>query len=112
DSMKAALDETGRRRAIQEQYNQEHGITPTTITKAIRELAPELGYLDGDYVDLEDLGKGRGRGGKKKGRAGKDDVLVDDIPQLVEQLREEMNDAARELEFEKAASLRDRIKQL
>jgi excinuclease ABC subunit B len=112
DSIKAAVGETQRRRVTQQAYNKEHGITPRTITKAIRELAPELGYLDSDYVDLEDMAKGKGRGGKGRRRAQKEDVLVDDIPQLVEQLRTDMNEAARDLEFEKAAEIRDRIKVL
>ncbi|MFZ9886176.1 MAG: excinuclease ABC subunit UvrB [Myxococcota bacterium] len=111
DSMSAALEETQRRRRIQEQYNIEHGITPRTVTKAIRELAPELGYVDGDYVELEELGRGRGRG-RRKGRTDKDEVIVDDIPAMLQTLRNEMQEAARSLEFERAADLRDRIRTL
>jgi excinuclease ABC subunit B len=111
DSIREALDETKRRRAIQEKYNAEHGITPTTITKAVRELDPSMGYVDGDYVDLEDLGRGRGRG-RRRGKKDPDDVPLEDLPARIEQLRTEMNEAASDLEFEKAADLRDRVRSL
>lgn len=120
DSLNAAIEETQRRRAIQEAYNAEHGITPTTIVKAIRELEPEMGYVDGDYVDLDDLSKGRGSASsRRKGRRGAKSSRREDAPMsdqdletLMASLRQEMQNAARELEFEKAAELRDRLKVL
>jgi excinuclease ABC subunit B len=110
DSMRAALEETRRRRAIQEQYNEDNGIEPKTIMKAIREMDPDLGYVDGDYVDLGDLGRGRARSGKgRRGKKASEYVDDHELPALVEKLRGEMNDAAKDLEFEKAAEIRDRI---
>jgi len=94
-AMQRAMDETNRRRAVQERYNQEHGITPDTIHKAIRTgLLGEVAAMrrvreavhaeEGDY-DREDL---------------------------IRQLEAEMLQAAEELDFERAAALRDHIKEL
>jgi len=94
-SMKRAMDETSRRRTIQEAYNKEHGITPTTIQKAIRH---------GIDVEL----KAR-RVAREMVAATEDEFEVDE---LVLQLEQEMLDAANNLEFEKAAEIRDRIKEL
>jgi excinuclease ABC subunit B len=100
DSMKKAISETRRRRALQEAYNQEHGITPRTIQKAIAELE---GTAQDDALDLSKLGP------VKKG---KKTVAPDEIPTLIKQLKNEMFDLAEALEFEKAAAVRDRIKEL
>jgi excinuclease ABC subunit B len=110
DSMKVALSETERRRAIQQAYNEQHGITPKTITKAIREIDPELGYVDGDYVDLERLAKSGA--GRRRRKDPDKNVDADDAPRLIEKLRSEMNALASDLEFERAAELRDRIRAL
>jgi excinuclease ABC subunit B len=93
-SMRQALDETNRRRAVQEQYNQEHGITPRTIERAIDEMrdAP----WQADYVDLA--------------RAAEN--VPEDLPGELEKLRKQMLQAAEQLEFERAGMLRDRIKEL
>jgi excinuclease ABC subunit B len=99
-SMKKAIDETRRRRALQEAYNKEHGITPTTIKKAVAELT---GTAQDDYVDLEKV---------KLPKRGKKEVPVHEIPSLISQLKKEMFDLAEALEFEKAAAIRDRIKDL
>ena len=107
DSIRAAVDETTRRRAIQEAYNREHGITPTTITKAIRDLAPDLGYVDSDYLDLSAVANSAIGKGKKKGR-----VHKEDIPATLEKMREKMLGHAKNMEFEEAAALRDQIKAL
>jgi excinuclease ABC subunit B len=101
-SMKKAIDETRRRRELQAAYNQKHGITPTTIQKAVHELA---GTPQDDYVDL---GKWQLPGGKR----GKRQLPPEEIPALIHQLKKEMFDLAEALEFEKAAAVRDRIKQL
>ena len=97
-AMRYALDETERRRARQSEYNEEHGITPRTITKAVLEMDPSTGA--GDYVVIPILRKGETP----------DDPA--DIPARIEELRSEMLLAAEELEFEKAAELRDQIDKL
>jgi excinuclease ABC subunit B len=100
DSMKKALAETSRRRALQQAYNTEHGITPRTIVKAIQELS---GTPQDDFVDLTAV---------QLPRKGKKQVQLDDIPKLITSLKKEMFDLAESLEFEKAAAIRDRIKEL
>jgi excinuclease ABC subunit B len=97
-AMRYALDETQRRRARQAEYNEERGITPRTITKAVLEMDPSTGT--GDYVVIPIL---------RKGEMPEDPA---DIPARIEELRSEMLLAAEELEFEKAAELRDQIEQL
>ena len=105
DSMRAAMSETERRRAKQSAYNEEHGITPTSTRKSLE--SP----LDSLYV--ED-GGGRGRGkGKGKGKQREADAVpltAEDTAILVAKLEKEMRQAARDLEFEQAAELRDRIR--
>ena len=96
-SMKTAIDETERRRAVQLSYNEKHGITPATIQKEVRELIA-LGKA-------EDAGEVRAETPKKKLSARERDKTI-------EKLRAEMRDAAKRLEFERAAYLRDRIRQL
>lgn len=107
DSIKAAVAETERRRAIQEKYNQEHNITPMTINKAIRDLAPDLGYVDSDYLDLSAVANKAIGKGRKKSR-----VHKEDIPATIETLREKMLSHAKNMEFEEAAELRDQIQRL
>jgi excinuclease ABC subunit B len=101
DSMAKAIGETRRRRARQEAYNTEHGITPRTIVKAIQELT---GTPQDDFMDL-------GKAALPKGR-GKKAIPVDDIPKMISSLKKEMFDLAEQLEFEKAAAIRDRIAEL
>jgi len=98
NSMRYAIDETERRRARQLEYNEAHGITPQTVKKAVLEMDPSTGA--GDYVVIPIL---------RKGEASEDPA---DIPARIEELRSEMLLAAEELEFEKAAELRDQIEQL
>ncbi|MGB3053052.1 MAG: excinuclease ABC subunit UvrB [Polyangiales bacterium] len=97
-AMRYALEETERRRARQTEYNEEHGITPQTIKKAVLEMDPSTGV--GDYVVIPIL---------RKGETPADPA---DIPARIEELRSEMLLAAEDLEFEKAAALRDQIEQL
>ncbi|AEB73583.1 excinuclease ABC subunit UvrB [Lentilactobacillus buchneri] len=100
DSMKAAIDETAHRRAIQIAYNKKHGITPTTIVKPIRNLIS--------------ITKGSDDAGEK------DDFVESDFEQMskkdqkdmLARLTEEMRDAAKKLDFEQAATLRDTIIEL
>jgi excinuclease ABC subunit B len=104
DSMKKAISETSRRRALQQAYNTQHGITPTTVKKAIAELT---GSSMDDYVDLSKVKMPKAG----KGKANKD-VKPGEIPSLISKLKKEMFDLAESLEFEKAAAIRDRIKDL
>jgi excinuclease ABC subunit B len=101
ESMQKAISETQRRRAAQEAYNKQHGITPKTIEKAIHQLT---GTVQDDFVDYGDISLPKGKGKKR--------VPVEDLPKLIGQLKKEMFDLAEALEFEKAAALRDRIKEL
>ena len=103
DSMKAAIDETDRRRAKQVEYNTEHGITPESIRKNIHTILDSV-YEQGDHLDeiltLEDSGM--------QDFIGKPDKLKKHI----EKRRKEMLAAAADLEFEEAASIRDEIQKL
>jgi len=103
-SMRAAIDETNRRRALQAQYNAEHGITPQTIEKAVRELGPASGTSDWSTVPLDPRARHRAATGE--------DLRPGDVPELVARLEEEMRRLAADLEFEEAAELRDRILEL
>ncbi len=99
-SMKKAIGETRRRRAMQMKYNEEHGITPETVKGALLDVSLSSGQSD--YYTVS----------KKRTD---DDAKVDtaeDVAEALEALREEMFEAAEALEFEKAARLRDRIQQL
>jgi excinuclease ABC subunit B len=99
DSLRQAMAETNRRRELQAQYNREHGITPESIKKGIPETLYEIS--EADYYTIPVAGEAR-------------DAYVppERIPGLVRDLEREMKDAARQLEYERAAELRDRIKTL
>ena len=99
DSMKAAIDETERRRARQISFNAEHGIVPQQIKKQIRDL------IDGVYHD-ESGSKGRGRSKLKVGEIRNEDDAVKEIAKL----EKAMQAAARDLQFEEAAQIRDKIR--
>jgi excinuclease ABC subunit B len=99
DSMKKAIDVTRRRRATQEEFNRAHGITPKTIEKAIHELE---GSAQDDFVDITKPAK----------KAKEADIPLEELPQIISSMRREMFDLSESLEFEKAAALRDRIKEL
>ena len=105
ESMRRALEETDRRRAIQMAYNEEHGIIPKTIVK---EIAAPIS------IDAEETAPARGKGRKK----GADKSAVSTAvrgqtkEQQIEALRKEMQQAAKDLRFEEAAYLRDKIKEL
>ncbi len=107
ESMKRAIAETGRRRHLQEAYNKEHGITPKTIQKSIQDLQ---GTAQDDFVDLGKAAAALTGRGKSKGR--KAAIDVDDIPGEIKRMKLEMMDFAEALEFEKAATVRDRINEL
>ena len=94
DSMKKALDETERRRKIQKQYNEEHGITPQTIKKAVRDLIRISSKADNEGIndnkDPESMSK-------------------EELQKSIAEIMKKMNQAATELNFELAASLRDQM---
>jgi excinuclease ABC subunit B len=96
ESMHKAIDETSRRRKIQEEYNLKNGIVPKTIIKAIKEPIHVS-------EDVEGLDKFVSKGSKLTKKASE---------QLLRQLEKQMKEAARELDFEKAAELRDTILEL
>ena len=95
-SMERAIAETNRRRKIQSEYNTENGITPQTIVKGVRDLI-EIGSSDEEKV------------AKKKNKA---KMSKKEKDALIEKLTKEMKEAARHLEFEKAAFLRDKISEI
>lgn len=97
DSMRRAMDETERRREIQQAYNQEHGITPQTIKKRIKDLieTTKIAETRGEY---------KTKNGVKMSKQEKEELLVS--------LEKEMREASRKLEFERAAKLRDMIVEL
>ncbi len=101
-AMRAAIDETNRRREIQVAYNEEHGITAETVKKGISDLTT--------FLSLEDQVVPRGRKRRKKG----DEEIrtPEQIERLIVELEEEMLAAAEDLRFEYAAKLRDEIKEL
>ena len=100
DSMKFAIDETNRRRAKQVKYNQEHGIVPVSIHKAIHDLTEELT----PKAVAEPKGEYR-----VKSVGG---IPRTELQKIVNELQKQMKDAARNLEFEKAAALRDEMYEL
>jgi len=99
-AMKQALEETTRRRELQLRYNTEHGITPRTIVKAVRDMSPASGNRD-YYTVSKDAPTDAGASLR---------AAEGDLVELVETLRQQMFLAAENLEFEKAAQLRDRLK--
>jgi excinuclease ABC subunit B len=109
DSIEAAVRETNRRREIQKAYNAEHGITPTTVFREIGESMVALLGADPDTVEKQAK---RGRGSRSEKRKPTTMPRVESIPALVDELRKDMRRAAKALEFEEAAELRDRIREL
>ena len=97
DSMKAAIDETNRRRSIQQAYNEEHGITPQTIKKAVRDLISVSKAIAKEELRLE-----------------KDPESMSDkeLDSLIAKIEKNMKKAAMELDFETAAELRDKMTEL
>jgi excinuclease ABC subunit B len=98
DSMKRAMDETQRRRHLQAAFNKEHGITPQTVIRSLG--SPLVRIYDADYFDIPVAAEQ----GDKYGPG--------ELPRMIRQLKKEMKQAAEQLEFEKAAELRDRIRGL
>ncbi len=99
DSIRKTVDETSRRRSLQLEYNLKHNITPETIRKQINDILSSL--AEQDYVTID-------REPDKK----IPEIPVDKIPAMIDKLTRQMFTYARDLEFEKAAELRDQIKEL
>ena len=97
DSMNKAISETNRRRAIQEKYNEEHGITPTTIKKAVRDLIRISKQAESAGVQLKKDPESMNR---------------KELEKLLENLEKQMKKAALDLNFEAAIELREKIKEL
>jgi excinuclease ABC subunit B len=97
NAMDKAIKETNRRREIQIKYNEEHGITPTTIIKDVREVIEATKVAeDQEVYGLSELVT----------------ESVENKAELIKKYEEEMMDAAKNLQFERAAELRDKIKKL
>ncbi len=101
DSMKRAMDETNRRRAIQHKHNEERGIIPTSIVKQVRDLTDRVKAMVEDDEKL-----------KVEGAVDLAALSKDDINKMIRELEKEMKTAAQSLEFEKAAVIRDQITEL
>ncbi|HEY7321173.1 MAG TPA: excinuclease ABC subunit UvrB [Candidatus Binatia bacterium] len=95
-SMKLAIDETNRRRTLQAAFNKTHGITPQTVIKSLG--SPLVKIYEADYIDVP-LAAEKGT-----------DYKANELPKAIQRLKKEMKKAAGNLEFEKAAELRDRIR--
>ena len=122
-SMQRAIDETNRRRAVQEAYNIEHNITPKSVTKDVKELI-ELTKIEED-MDTDGKGLSPKKGKKKSSTPGMDhghepyvqdistpkvsDITPEELFNKIEELDRQMKAAAKQLEFEKAAKLRDQL---
>jgi excinuclease ABC subunit B len=103
DSMKNALDETNRRRVIQQVYNEEHGIEPQSIIKGIRDLTDRVkAMVQDDEMDMPE-------GVREVDMTA---LAPDKLHKMIKELESEMKKAAQALEFEKAAALRDQIFEL
>ena len=100
-SMERAIGETRRRRAIQDEYNRANGIVPKTVVKSVRDV------IDIGLSEEKDKSRGRGKGGKAEKPMSQKDKEA-----LIERLTAEMKEASRRLEFEQAAFLRDKIREL
>jgi len=103
DSMKFAIDETNRRRAKQKAYNEAHGIQPVSIVKAVHDLTERLTVSQGVAESQGTYQAGRHSAGTLPKR---------EIQRVIVELEKEMKQAAKDLEFERAAALRDQIYEL
>jgi len=98
DSMRKAIDETDRRRAIQQAYNVEHGITPMSIVRPVDMSLAKI--IEADYVDISEQTEGL-----------PDFKSQEELDKFIEKLENEMREAAKRFEFEKAAKMRDQIRE-
>jgi excinuclease ABC subunit B len=105
DSMKSAMEETERRREIQVRYNEEHGVQPMTVKKEVRETVRV-----GEFV--REMTAQYSVGTEERLAEGGTPMRIEDIPIAIARLEKEMKDLARAMEFEKAAQVRDEIREL
>ena len=121
DSMQTVIDETERRRKIQKEYNEEHGITPETIQKELKPLVDpalisnqnfDLDEEDVKEEDALEVVKVADEGIKYKANPAMNEVTFDDKEEFLEYLKESMYNAAQNMEFEEAARIRDQIDRL
>src|ERR1035437_7101928 len=103
ESMRIAIDETNRRRIIQETYNTVHNISPVTIVKGIRDINDRLRAV------AEAHGTYKTGPGQERALS---ELAKNEVEKLVAQMEAEMRQAARDLEFERAAALRDEIQEI
>ncbi len=101
-SMERAIGETERRRAVQQAYNLEHNVQPSTVKKEVRETVRSYDAVAEVVAQYSVAGE------TKAGEAGSP-IRVEDIPMLIDKLEKDMKDLARAMEFEKAAAVRDEI---
>ncbi|MGA1250062.1 MAG: excinuclease ABC subunit UvrB, partial [Candidatus Kapaibacteriota bacterium] len=111
-SMQAVLDETNRRREKQMAYNTEHGINPTTVYKSLEEILQSTSVADIQAQKVKRRGELEQARVRKAAEPMMKYLTEDQRKDLIEQLYEEMKKAARDLDFERAAELRDEIERL
>jgi excinuclease ABC subunit B len=147
-SMQVCIDETARRRKIQDEHNKAHGVVPQTVKRKIHDIrglalgaatsgeGPRPEEILAEVAELaesrpgygeKDKGKGKGGASRQKGAKGptsgrppasdkqaatSSHLDLADLPQLITKLKQQMREAASDLDFERAASLRDRVKEL
>ena len=105
-SMQRAIDETQRRRALQQEHNKDNGITPKSIIKSVSDI------MEGAYAGTNKNRSGKNYSVKLKGSEAKSVVAIENIAQQIADVEETMYKHARNLEFEKAAQARDKLRQL
>ena len=113
-SMQRAMDETSRRRTKQIAYNEEHGITPKTITRGISDILEEVMESQAKGRNVAAKGRGKRATGRPEGVSdgGQAELVGENLAAVVADLEKRMREAAADLEFETAAKLRDEIKAL
>ena len=113
-SMQRAMDETKRRREKQIAYNEEHGITPKTITRGISDILEEVMESQAKGRNVAAKGRGKRASGKPSGVSdtGQTPLVGENLAAVVADLEKQMREAAADLEFEEAARLRDEIQKL
>ncbi|MDE2746973.1 MAG: excinuclease ABC subunit UvrB [Chloroflexota bacterium] len=112
DSMRHAIDETHRRRQAQHEYNVEHNITPVGIVKEIRDIAADVANQVRDEFEQRMVAEDGPEYDSGLGATIPEDMTPDQIARMISELESRMKQAARDLEFEKAAALRDQIVEL
>ena len=105
EAMQTAIDETDRRRKKQQAYNEEHGITPVSIVKTVRDITERLSASSAHAV-------AEGGAAYSVDRKASSTMPKTELQRLISEMEKQMKQAAKDLEFEKAAALRDQIYEL